>query len=177
MMAGPEPLRLWLHGDPVAEAREARTGELTLRYTEAAIARWPLNTPVLSVSLPLTDARYPPSTATPYLEGLLPEGDARATLEARFGVRRGDTHGLLAAIGRDCAGAVVVVPSSADVPDPREGRVEWLDGADLVAEIRELPLHPLGACSSFPATTAHGLRTGRWSVSTRRTSARRSRST
>lgn len=144
-MAGPDPLVVWLHGVAVARVDEARTGKLNLQYSDAALSRWRLNTPLLSVSLPLTAKRYPPGVATPYLEGLLPEGDARTVLERYFDVRRGDTHGLLSAIGRDCAGAVVVQPESAPPPSPRSGRVDWIGTEEVARLIRDLPVHPLGA--------------------------------
>ena len=37
-------------------------------------------------------------------------------LEERYGIRRGDIAGLLAEIGRDCAGAVVVLPAGLEPP-------------------------------------------------------------
>lgn len=145
MAAGPEPLTAWLHGEAVARIEEVRSGKLTLTYTEAALSRWRLNTPLLSVSLPLRGERYPPGAATPYLEGLLPEGEARTVLERHFQVRRGDTHGLLAAIGRDCAGAVVLQRESEPPPPESPGHVEWVSADDVARLIADLPAHPLGA--------------------------------
>lgn len=144
-MAGPEPLNVWLHGVAVARVAQVRSGKLTLEYTREALSRWSLNTPVLSVSLPLREKRYSPGAATPYLEGLLPEGDARTVLERHFQIRRGDTFGLLAAIGRDCAGAVVVQPESEPPPSASRGYVEWVGDEEVARLVRDLPVHPLGA--------------------------------
>lgn len=145
MAAGPEPLTAWLHGGAVARVEEARSGRLTLQYTESALTRWRLNTAVLSVSLPLREERYARGTATPYLEGLLPEGEARTALERCFRVRRGDTHGLLAAIGRDCAGAVVIQSEAEPPPSAAPGFVDWVGEDDVARMIADLPAHPLGA--------------------------------
>ena len=114
-MAAPS-LDIWLEDELVAQVTERRTGRLQLRYTDKALDQWPLGRPLLSVSMPLVPSPHPPGVVGPFLEGLLPEGEARAVLEERYGVRRGDVAGLLAEIGRDCAGAVVVVPAGQTPP-------------------------------------------------------------
>src|SRR5207302_1677965 len=112
-------LDVWLDGTHVGLLREARTRKLELRYTTDTLGRWNFGDPVLSVALPLTpELRHPPGKVGAFLEGLLPEGQARSTLEDRYGVLRGDTLGLLRAIGRECAGAVVFQPHG-DAPAPR----------------------------------------------------------
>ena len=109
-MAAPS-LAIWLYGELVVWVTERRTGTFQLRYTDAALEQWPLGRPLLSVSMPLIPSPYPPGVVGPFLEGLLPEGEARVVLEERYGIRRGDVAGLLAEIGRDCAGAAVVLPA------------------------------------------------------------------
>lgn len=74
-MAGP-PLDIWLEDELVAQVTERRTGRFQLRYTDAALARWPLGRPLLSVSMPLVPSPHPPGVVGPFLEGLLPEGEA-----------------------------------------------------------------------------------------------------
>jgi serine/threonine-protein kinase HipA len=102
---------------------------------------------VLSVSLPLNPTRrYPPAKVRPFLEGFLPEGQARSTIERTFGVRRGDAFGLLAQIGRDCAGAVTFQPEGEPEPEPPRPPVyERLTDDEVVAEIEALGSYPLGA--------------------------------
>src|ERR1039457_5641485 len=51
---------------------------LRLVYTEDAIRQYELGVPLLSLSLPLTGQRYPHGIVRAFLDGLLPEGDARA---------------------------------------------------------------------------------------------------
>ncbi len=48
--------------------------------------------------------------ARAWFDGLLPEEARRGAAELAHGVERGDTYGLLAAIGWECAGAVSVLP-------------------------------------------------------------------
>ena len=78
------------------------------------------------VDVPLTVAASGLATWSPQLtrnwfDGLLPEGDRRVRLAARFGLRSEDTFGLLAEIGWECAGAVAVLP---DGRSPTSGRYE-----------------------------------------------------
>ena len=144
-------LDVWLHGVLVAQVTERRTGRFQLRYRDEALARWPRGRPLLSVSMPLRVEPFPPGVVGPFLDGLLPEGEARAVLEDRYGLRRGDVAGLLAQIGRDCAGAIVVVGAGEPPPaEPPAGPAdaaalsEPLDEAALVAAVRDLPQRPFG---------------------------------
>ena len=141
-MAAPA-LDIWLHGELVAGVSERRTGKLQLRYTDAAMDRWTVGRPLLSVSMPLAPSVYPPGVVGPFLEGLLPEGDARVVLEEQYDVRRGDVAGLLAHIGRDCAGAVIVMPTG-EPPPPRTESAEPLDDVAIAGMLRALPDRPLG---------------------------------
>ncbi|MGH9055204.1 MAG: HipA N-terminal domain-containing protein [Acidimicrobiales bacterium] len=47
---------------------------------------------------------------------MLPEGEARRAIAREVGESASDTYGLIRALGRDCAGAVVIHP--ADDPPP-----------------------------------------------------------
>lgn len=105
-MAAPS-LELWLHDVLVARVTERRTGRFQLRYTDDAMQRWPLGRPLLSESMPLAPTTYPPGVVGPFLEGLLPEGEARGVLEERYGVRRGD----VSPGSSQRSGATVLVPS------------------------------------------------------------------
>lgn len=140
-------LGVWLGQDHVANINERRTGSITLDYTDDALARYPIGRPLLSVSMPLRPGhRYPPAVTGPWLEGLLPEGEARTQIEAVFGVRRGDVFGLLEAIGRDCAGAVQLLPPG-EPPTSSASRTngDQLSPDDLEDAITALPQRPLGA--------------------------------
>lgn len=149
-------LAVWLDGVEVAALHEARSGKLVLEYSDAAVRRWPAGRPVLSVALPMRpDRRHAPAAVTPYFEGLLPEGQARNVLEDEFGVRRGDTFGLLAAIGRDCAGAVVISPSHDDGPATRHAiSGQPLSEDELRNALDGLEAHPLGASPNVRVSLA-----------------------
>lgn len=140
-------LGVWLGDDHVAVIREQRTGSITLEYTDDAAKRFPVGRPLLSVSMPLRPGhRYPPAVTGAWLEGLLPEGEARTQIEANFDVRRGDVFDLLAEIGRDCAGAVQFIPpGEGPATPPQPSDREELSFTDLADAVAALPERPLGA--------------------------------
>ena len=136
-------LGVWLYGSMVATISQER-GRLRLAYTEDALNRYDLGFPLLSLSLPLTRERYTHLPVRAFLDGLLPEGEARQAIARDVGVRQEDTYGLVQALGRDCAGAVVIQPADEPVQaQPTTLTARPLTGtevAELVANLREAPL-------------------------------------
>lgn len=152
----PKLLDVWMYGTRVAELREARTGKIVLHYTDEAAARWTNGQPVLSASLPMVaDRRHSPGPVGRWLEGLLPEGEARTSIERTMGVRRGDVFGLLAAIGRDCAGAVVIqAPDDPAPTDPGPWSIAPLTAEEVAGAISDLANRPLGVAGEVRASLA-----------------------
>jgi HipA-like protein len=110
-----EPLAVWLDGRQVA-VLETRRRRLHLDHTDEARRRWPLGMPLVSVAMPLSERPYGARRAAPFFEGLLPEGEVRRTIAFDLDIGEADTFGLLAALGRDCAGALVLQPASDGPP-------------------------------------------------------------
>ena len=139
----PAALEVVLHGIVVATLNERprRSNVIDLTYTDAALSRWPLRSPVLSCSLPLAAGRQ---DATAFLDGLLPEGPTRDTLAAQRGLVAGDTWGLIAAFGRDVAGAAVIRDPEVPAADRGQGVEVYATDRDLESAIDALPDQPLG---------------------------------
>jgi HipA-like protein len=72
-----EQLGVWLEDDRVAVLEQTKRYAITCRYTDMALARWAVNRPVISCSLPVGDRRV---DALPFCRGLLPEGRALVDL-------------------------------------------------------------------------------------------------
>ncbi len=136
-------LAVWLNNEQVAELERVRSGELRLRYLPATIATHGRGSIALSIALP-AEERHRGQAVTRWVESMLPEGETRTSLEDRFGVRRGDSFGLLQAIGADCAGAVSFLEPSAE-PVNSLAAAQPLDAAGLATAVEALPQHPLGA--------------------------------
>lgn len=68
----------------------------------------------------------------------------RRTIAERFRLSEEDGFGLLAALGADCAGAVVLLPAGEQPDGRRDASVRILDEDELSTLIDRLPRHPLG---------------------------------
>ncbi len=139
-----DTLAVWLYGDHVATIdRERRRPRL--EYTDTALTQYPLGTPLLSLSLPVRRERFPQGTLRPFLDGLLPEGESRKAIARDVSVLPDDTYGLIRALGRDCAGAIVIQPADEPPPNaPTTTTAEALDSEEIEALVRDLRSAPLG---------------------------------
>ena len=146
-MSGPQSrgvLDVYL-GDELIGTLEDRTlGYVAFDFAEAAIQRYGPGSRVLSVGVPATWDTVDPLIATPFFAGLLPEGEARRRLSDEFRVGLLDTWGLLRVIGRESAGALVIVPSGEPSPPPAAGSPEPLSEEQLAAQLERLGVTPLG---------------------------------
>ena len=99
-----------MNGQPVAVWTTLRTGTPVLRYHEA----WAQSDEgrALSLSLPFTAGlEHRGDAVTNYFDNLLPDSaEIRRRVRRRFHARSGEAFDLLAAIGRDCVGAVQLLP-------------------------------------------------------------------
>src|SRR4051812_23081400 len=112
-MATLPSLGVWLGETRVADLEQPRWPRIRLRYSGEALAAWPQNSPVISCSRPLGRS---PADAGPFCLGLLPEGQALATMAAQAGLAANDVFGLLGRYGRDVAGALAI---GTEAPEPR----------------------------------------------------------
>ena len=137
------PERLWIIRDHavVADLERNARNELTLRY-RAEVIETTRDRPVISVSLPVRDEPYDDAQVATFFDGLLPEGVVRERLATRFRLDPTDVFGMLREFGRDCAGALSIVPEGADLA-AQERDVQWLDDAALAQRIAELDERPL----------------------------------
>lgn len=111
---------------------------VTLRYDGEYRTR-PDATP-LSLSMPLGGEQYPARPVHAFLKGLLPDNPAvRERWARRFGVRAGDTLGLVAAIGHDTAGgAVFSSPGELEAALARPATVEPISEHEIADRLRQL---------------------------------------
>ena len=136
----------WLHDTPVAVLVPRPEFRIQLNWRSEGIERWGLGSPVLSVGLPIGTQTGPRDMrGLDFFENMLPEGPVLARMAAMAGVRPVDTYGILQAFGRDCAGAIMVLPDG-DRPggDDSSGYSPMTQG-DLRRVINALDIAPLGA--------------------------------
>lgn len=124
-------LEVWMNGQPVATWAALRTGTPVLRYHEAWVRSDEGR--ALSLSLPFTAGlEHRGDAVTNYFDNLLPDSaEIRRRLRRRFHVRSDATFDLLTAIGRDCVGAVQLLPAGATPDGWNRIEAEPLKDADV----------------------------------------------
>jgi len=137
-------LAIWLYGHQVAVVEKQRNNRLRLSYTEHALDTYEGGTPLLSLAFPLTRERYPNGATRAFLDGLLPEGEPRRAIAQDLDLPASDVFGLLAALGKDSAGALVVQPEDAPPPPPpttlTAQPLTAYELAELIANLHRAPL-------------------------------------
>jgi serine/threonine-protein kinase HipA len=98
--------------EPVGTLSRNETGALAYRYQDAFLQQ--ANALPLSLSLPLQTSTYSDVLVRPFFDNLLQErNDPLQALMAREGIARDDIASLLLHLGKDCAGAISVLPKGA----------------------------------------------------------------
>lgn len=92
-------IAIWLYETKVAIVERERH-RMRLWYTPEALETFPDGAPLLSLPLALSEERFPNGVVRSFLDGLLPEGDARRVIAEDLGLRADDTFGLAQALGR-----------------------------------------------------------------------------
>lgn len=136
-------LDVYLAGRHVGTLHQPGSGRLSFEY-DPSVAEAEAGELVLSASLPVRAGRFRNSETRPFFDGLLPEGAVREQVARERGVSPGNAFGLLAEIGAECAGAVVIVPEHQEPASPDTSSVRWLTEEELAEALANLPLHPLG---------------------------------
>ena len=126
-----QTLAIWMNGERVGEWQFSPQGGHAFRYDEQWLTN-PLRRP-LSLSLPLEEGteRLTGPRVESFFDNLLPDSpDIRKRLSHKFGsgMRAMD---LLEKIGRDCAGAVQLLPPDSDSPSVRRIEAEPLTDAQV----------------------------------------------
>jgi len=133
-----QALGAWMNGEPVG-TWSVDHGVHTFRYDP----RW-LESPrrrSLSLSIPLTGTlEVRGEVVRNYFDNLLPDNDrVRARLRNRFKLKDAKTFDLLEAIGRDCVGAVQLLPEGAAPERWNAVNCEPLDEEQIAALLQAVP--------------------------------------
>ncbi|HWM53878.1 MAG TPA: type II toxin-antitoxin system HipA family toxin [Solirubrobacterales bacterium] len=136
-------LDVHLRGGRVGTLEPGSATDYSFSYAPEVVAAAGEGTVVLSHSLPVREEAFDAIPTRTFFEGLLPESARRDEIARELRIDSNDTYRLLAEIGRDCAGAIVILPSGESL-EPRDGSVEWLSDEELATMIEDLPKRPLG---------------------------------
>lgn len=134
-------LAVWMDGRGRIGTLSQIRGKMSFAYTPEALESG-LGLPLLSVSLPTASRPARGAAVHAFFNGLLPEGEARRMIAYDFGIDPDDVFALLGALGRDCAGALILL--APDEAPPVHGAPAPVSEAHIAERIRNLRFAPLG---------------------------------
>ena len=136
------PLTVYLNGRQVGVLRREPSGAIDFTYAPDWLdARGAM---AVSLSLPLREDRYIGAPVVAVFDNLLPDNvEIRAKIAGKLGAEGVDPFSLLAALGRDCVGALQFLPR--DAPAPLAGQIEGAPVSDaaiarILANLAHAPL-------------------------------------
>jgi serine/threonine-protein kinase HipA len=136
MPRGTRRLAVWANGAHVGEWRLPPRSPMEFQYDETWIKSDEARP--LSLSLPLTgeSVRYKRAAVEAYFDNLLPDSEPiRRRLQDRFHTASRGAFDLLSAIGRDCVGAVQILPPE-EIPAATPGiEAHALSDTAIAAEL------------------------------------------
>ena len=136
-------LGVYLNSRHVGWLTQETSGAIDFRYAPEWLA-WDQTMPI-SLSLPLREDRYIGAPVIAVFDNLLPDNQGiRTRVAERIGAEGTDAISMLAALGRDCVGALQFLPDEQE-PGPA-GVVEGtpISDADIAEILRNLASNPLG---------------------------------
>ena len=136
-------LYVFMNGTRVGVLSRAATGQLTFRYT----GNWmtdPLSRPI-SLSMPVREEAYRGDVVENFFDNLLPDNvQIRRRIQTRFKTGSDRAFDLLWHIGRDCVGALQLLPDNAEHIDVQRIESERLTNAEITRRLKEYQISPLG---------------------------------
>lgn len=134
-------LQVFMNDQRVGRLERSTAGALTFVYDDSWLES-PFARPV-SLSMPITRVTYRGKVVANFFENLLPDNaEIRERLRNRFACRSTEAFDLLEAIGRDCIGALRLLPEGAD--ESERGLSEPLSEAEIAKMLRSYRDSPLG---------------------------------
>jgi serine/threonine-protein kinase HipA len=137
-------LDIWMNGEYVGVWYWTRTGVPALQYDEGWLRSRNVRALSLSLPIPLGEKEVRGPAVENYFDNLLPDSDRiRERLRRRFRAAGTGAADLLAAIGRDCVGAVQLLPEGQAPPAFDRIDSEALSEEKIAQVLRNVTSDPL----------------------------------
>lgn len=137
MASNNRSLDVWMNGSLVGFWSRSSRGEHSFRYNKDWI--FSTESRPISLSIPLTPAtsEIRGNAVEAFFGNLLPDNaDIRLRIQRRFSCPSTSAFDLLSEIGRDCVGALQILPENSSMPYIREIKTEILDESGVADAIR-----------------------------------------
>jgi serine/threonine-protein kinase HipA len=137
------PLNVFLNGRLVGRLRRESSGAIDFQYHTQWLD-WQSAIPV-SLSLPLREDRFIGAPVTAVFDNLLPDNEEiRSKLAERSHAEGDDAYSLLAAVGRDCVGALQFLPDRMAPAPARTVKGRRVNDEEISGILGNLERSPLG---------------------------------
>lgn len=127
-----------MNGELVGDWTRSAQGRHAFSYCESWLES--RHSRPLSLCMPLRNPALPyrDELVENFFDNLLPDSAAiRDRVQARFGATSSAAFDLLSEIGRDCVGAVQILPAGAEPPDIRQVDASPIDSSGVAAVLRD----------------------------------------
>ena len=132
----------YMNGEKVGTLIRASNGRLEFSYDKSWLES--SSGRPLSLSMPLAEKVYADDRVENYFDNLLPDSQPiRNRIQRRFGASSNNGFDLLWHVGRDCVGALQLMPENQQV-DVEKIEAEPLINADIAAILKNYRTMPLG---------------------------------
>jgi serine/threonine-protein kinase HipA len=137
-----QSLSVLMNGHAVGALKKTSQNKLSFTYTQS----W-LDTPgarPISLSLPLLNKPFKTHHVQDFFDNLLPDNPKiRSRIQTKFKLKSNHPFDLLAAIGKECTGALQIISGRTPV-FKHTMRFEALKDADIAKRLRDIQTYPLG---------------------------------
>ncbi|BEM40376.1 serine/threonine-protein kinase HipA [Serratia marcescens] len=136
-------LSVAMNGDLVGKLTKNTDGGMSFQYAEEWLAE--PGARAISLSLPLQRGRIIGSAVYNFFSNLLPDSEAIIDrMQVRFKVKTDHPFDLLAAVGRDCVGAIQLYSPDTEIPSVMETHAEPLNENQIEELLDGYQTAPLG---------------------------------
>lgn len=136
-------LSVAMNGDLVGALYKNPDGRMSFQYAEKWLAE--SGSRAISLSLPLQHGHITGSAVYNFFSNLLPDSEVIINrIQARFQVKTDHPFDLLAAVGRDCVGAIQLYSPDVETPSVMEIHAEPLDKKQIEELLDGYQTAPLG---------------------------------
>ena len=132
-----------MNGDLVGHLSKLKNSALEFQYSDSWIEDYP-SFPI-SRNLPVTEKVYKGEEVSNYFENLLPDSkQVREKLAANLKAGSASEFDLLSIVGKDCIGALQLVPDDWEPPQLEEAKGIELSEQEILETLNSLYNQPLG---------------------------------
>jgi len=138
-----QSLMVAMNGEEVGTLYRDGDGAMSFQYATSWLQD--VDARPISLSLPLRAERHRGTAVFNFFQNLLPDSDAILTrMQTRFQVATTHPFDLLAAIGRDCVGAIQLYPANSQLPPVTSMTATPLTESQIAALLAGYKTAPLG---------------------------------